>query len=155
MLKKSISLNLVTLALFTADRILKFWFSNNPAFSRDFIDNFLSFRFEVNSGIAFGVRIDRILLLFLVISIIFVLFGLLFRAYRESRPLDVFSVTLIVVGAISNLIDRLRFGFVVDYINVPFFTVFNLADVMITVGVFFLAVGLFSNKKNSGQNYDI
>jgi signal peptidase II len=40
----------------------------------------------------------------------------------------------IIFGAISNLVDRLKFGYVIDYIDIKYFTVFNLADIMIVVG---------------------
>ncbi|OGY45223.1 MAG: signal peptidase II [Candidatus Buchananbacteria bacterium RIFCSPHIGHO2_01_FULL_39_8] len=157
MLKKIISLNLAIFILFIVDRILKFWFLKNPGFSRDFIDDFLSFELETNPGIAFGLPLDGTLLLLLVIVIIFALFNLLRKAYRQRKFLEIFLISLIVFGAISNLIDRLRYGFVIDYINVPFFTVFNLADAMITVGVALLALELFSknSRRGTGQEVDV
>jgi signal peptidase II len=45
-------------------------------------------------------------------------------------------VALVIGGGLSNLIDRVRFGFVVDYLKVGSWPVFNLADVFLTLGVF-------------------
>ncbi|MBU1778489.1 signal peptidase II, partial [Patescibacteria group bacterium] len=44
----------------------------------------------------------------------------------------------IIFGAISNLTDRLEYGYVIDYFSLKYFTIFNLADVMIVIGVFCL-----------------
>lgn len=53
------------------------------------------------------------------------------------------SISMIVGGAIGNLIDRFRFGYVIDFIKVGTFPVFNVADSFITVGVIFLAILLY------------
>ncbi len=43
-----------------------------------------------------------------------------------------------ITGAISNIIDRLSYGYVIDYLSLRYFTVFNLADVMISSGAIIL-----------------
>jgi signal peptidase II len=55
---------------------------------------------------------------------------------------------LIFAGAVSNLIDRARLGYVVDYIDLKVWPVFNLADSAITIGIaLFLFGALFKRKK--------
>jgi len=151
--KKYLSLNVVIFISFVVDRILKLFFIKNPSqrLGSDFFYNILSFHFEKNFGVAFGILLNKIFLLVLVILVIFVLVGFLFKSYLRKNILEIFSLTLIIIGAISNLIDRLRYGFVIDYIDVPFFTVFNLADCMITVGVVALLLGILKNKKSDKQ----
>lgn len=56
------------------------------------------------------------------------------------------SLSLILGGAIGNLIDRLRFGFVVDFLDFRVWPVFNLADSAITVAAFLLTWELFFKK---------
>ncbi len=51
------------------------------------------------------------------------------------NTLTVFSVSLILSGALSNIIDRLHFGCVTDFIDLRFWPVFNFADIYITIGV--------------------
>lgn len=152
MFKKYFSLNLIILILFILDRLLKFWFLQNPDFTRDFIVGILSFRLETNLGIAFGFIFNQMFLLALVIVIIFFLLDILLKVYLRRDLLVIFSLTLIIVGAISNLLDRLRYGFVIDYIDVSFFTVFNLADIMITGGIIILASHILLRSKKKSKN---
>jgi len=58
--------------------------------------------------------------------------GLIF--FRRKKVFYALIFWLIILGAASNFFDRLRYGFVIDYFDVSFFTVFNLADAMIAVG---------------------
>ncbi len=146
MFKKYFGLNGIIFILFVFDRLVKFWFLKNPNSSWDFLVGFLNFRLESNAGIAFGLPMNSIFLLALLAVIIFFLFNVLSKAYLRQDSLLIFSMTLIIAGAISNLIDRIRFGYVVDYFDVPFFTVFNLADIMITFGVIILLPRIFKKK---------
>ena len=54
---------------------------------------------------------------------------------------QVFSTILFftILGASSNFYDRLKYGFVVDYLDLKYFTVFNVADAMISLSVLFMA----------------
>ena len=148
MFKKYFSLSFAVLILFVVDRVLKFYFLKNPSlsFGGDFIFGLLNFQLEKNSGVAFGILINQSLLLVLVAVIILILFWILSKAYRVQDLFTVFSLTLIITGAFSNLFDRLRYDFVVDYINIPFFTVFNLADIMITAGVCLLLLKIIKKR---------
>lgn len=63
---------------------------------------------------------------------------------------------LLLGGAASNLVDRLRFGFVMDYIDLKVFPVFNLADVAIVLGAVFLIKEFLSQNskvKTTTQNF--
>lgn len=150
MLKKYIGLNFLILSLFLFDRMLKLFFIQNPSkmFGGDFSFVGFSFHLVKNSGVAFGIHFNQIFLLVLITSIILILVRLLVKAYGQKDLILILSLTLIVVGAASNLIDRLRYRFVVDYIDMPFFTVFNLADAMISLGVGIMIVYIFKDKKN-------
>ena len=77
---------------------------------------------------------------------------ILFFLYRELTKIDGWNkkslgLVLIIAGATQNLIDRLLFGCVVDFI--PFFnySIFNLGDIAITLGALSLILGLWPNKK--------
>lgn len=60
-----------------------------------------------------------------------------------------FTLSMILGGAIGNLIDRVRLGYVVDFIDFKFFpAVFNLADSMIVVGAFLLCYVLIFKNEN-------
>jgi signal peptidase II len=58
------------------------------------------------------------------------------------------SYALILGGAISNLVDRFRVGYVIDFIDFRFWPVFNLGDTAITCGIILLFLILFQQDKN-------
>ena len=96
-----------------------------------------------NSGAAFGL-FQQGNLIFTVLAIL--ISGLILYYYprlpREDWWMRV-AMVLQFTGAIGNLIDRLRFGRVTDFISVGNFAVFNLADSCITVGVGILILGVY------------
>jgi signal peptidase II len=105
---------------------------------------FLELAYVQNSGVAFSLlSSDSIKFLFIAIAIAVI--GYLYWRNRENGSLLLkFSFGLVVGGAIGNLIDRFRLGYVVDFIhfhipNVFEFAVFNVADSAISVGVVLLA----------------
>lgn len=124
---------------FVVDRILK----NNVLKlefdqSRQIIGNILTFRLAYNQNIAFSLPLSGPWLNILISLIVFVLFLIIIHA-KIRQTLDkksLFLLTFILFGAISNLLDRFLYGAVVDYFDLKYFTIFNLADVMISVGVF-------------------
>ena len=69
--------------------------------------------------------------------------GVLVWMWRETRKGDVIALGLVLGGALGNIVDRARFGYVVDYADLHFgdfrpFLIFNLADAAITIGVLLL-----------------
>jgi len=146
MSQKYLAFNFIALALFAIDRWIKLWFFTNPteSFGGDFV---LSLNYAANHGIAFGIGVNEFILPVLIIAVILVLVHYLVKAYSAKDSLTVFALTLILAGALSNLVDRMRYGFVIDYIDLQYFTVFNLADTIITIGVIILLFDLWLNRK--------
>ncbi|MGC8667658.1 MAG: signal peptidase II [Chthonomonadales bacterium] len=71
-------------------------------------------------------------------------------AYHRSRKTDLLhdaAIALALGGAAGNLADRLRFGSVVDFFDLRWWPVFNVADAAITVGIIFLAWGFLTSGK--------
>ena len=68
---------------------------------------------------------------------------------RNTKKLEMFSISLFVAGGIGNLIDRIRLHEVIDYIRFePIdFPIFNFADICVVVGVILFAVSLFFDEK--------
>jgi len=91
----------------------------------------LGWEYWGNSGIAFSIPFPNWLIIILTPII---LFGLFYFVTRKKRQIIFYlGIFLIFAGAISNFIDRVLFGFTIDYICI-FTGVINLADVMIVVG---------------------
>lgn len=100
----------------------------------------LAFEYVENTGAAFGILAGRIWLLSVLALIVALGFLLAFRKELPvSGPLRL-SIGLVTGGGIGNLIDRLRFGYVIDYLAVGIWPKFNVADAAITIGLVLLAL---------------
>jgi len=135
---------LITLLLFVLDRILKFSALNFNSVNPEF-NGF--FNFKKNFGIAFSIPIPQVILYLLVIAILILLVSISVKYLKQKKYSLHFITILVIFGAVSNIIDRIKFGFVVDYIDLKFWPVFNLADVMIIAGVCFWVLSLNNLKK--------
>jgi signal peptidase II len=147
-MKARLTVGLVLIAIvYLADRLIKQFVIINPEFNRGFFDGILSFHYVTNAGIAFGVLLNGSLILVAVVVLMLLLGYWVYHFWRQNNVVMVWALLAIIAGALSNFIDRLRYGFVVDYIDVSFWTVFNLADTMITVGVGLILWQIIFNKK--------
>jgi len=129
--------------LIGADRWSKIFFINNPDYVRDFL--LFKLDFVLNSNMAFNIVIPQIIIFFLVGIVLALLVYLLVKNYRSRNFGLVCVISLIMIGALSNILDRVQFGGVIDFIDVPYFSVFNLSDIYITLGV---ANWLWLERKN-------
>ena len=101
---------------------------------------FLAFENVRNEGIAFGIGGD-ISAVIIGATVVLLLGFLVFLAFRGGTGWLVWlPAALLIGGALGNLADRVRDGAVIDFINVPLWPTFNLADVAITVGVLLLLI---------------
>ncbi len=102
------------------------------------VGSILKFHFTPNPYIAFSLPLTGIGLNIIIVIIILILVYYCFFLLKTGRGNEGIVLIFIILGAISNLIDRLEFGYVVDYFDLKYFTVFNLADAMIVAGVIVL-----------------
>lgn len=65
---------------------------------------------------------------------------------KQQTPNTSYALTILTIGAILNLTDRVFYGFVIDYFDLKYFTIFNLADIMITAGIVWLIISNWSKK---------
>ncbi len=153
--KKSIKTLLINIAIalslaifFLADRILKTKALNLEA-PQELIANLLLFDLTKNYFISFSLPLSGpILNIFIVLLIILLAIYTIFLIIKEKdKKLEIILLLFIFFGALSNLIDRLSLGFVVDYLELRYFTVFNLADVMIVIPSFWLILNNLDLKK--------
>ncbi len=106
----------------------------------DFIEGLFGWTYIQNTGVAWGMFDGNPQLLSVFTGVIIAL-GLIYLAGPFKRPLayDIF-IPVIIAGGLSNMIDRIKRGFVVDYIETLFidFPVYNFADCLVCVGAFAL-----------------
>ncbi len=131
------------------DQFSKYLMFNNKKL---FINkDFLLFKldFVKNYGAAFNIFSgSRIFLSF--ISIFFsILLIYLICSKNTFKSYELYSYSFILGGTIGNGIDRIYKGFVVDFINLNIinFPVFNIADISINIGLFFLIYNIFKNNR--------
>ena len=129
-----------------ADQITKFWIHKNLAFMT-YLDIFPFFKIVhfQNKGAAFSFLHDAagwqryFLITVSMIAIVVIPF---FIKKNKKEPLALWSFTFILAGAIGNLIDRIYYGYVIDFlylhVNDFYWPAFNIADSFITIGAFLL-----------------
>lgn len=107
------------------------------------IKNILHFTYITNTGSAFGL-FKSFNIFFIIFSIIVVLAIFYFmRKIKQNERLMQFSVGLLLGGTIGNLIDRISYGYVVDFIDFRIWPVFNVADSAITISIILLIILLW------------
>jgi signal peptidase II len=107
------------------------------------IGDWLSLNYIRNTGVAFGL-FQNLPQLFTLTSIAITLAAIYIYRYHLPWRSDWIKVSmgLVVGGGLGNIIDRLRLGYVVDFIQVGWWPIFNIADSAVTVGVTMLALYL-------------
>ena len=116
---------------------------------QSFIPHFIRFEYRENTGMAWGL-LPNARVYFIIVTLILAAF-LVFLLVRDRKLLPKLSkvaLTVILSGAIGNLIDRIFLGYVRDFIAFDFieFPVFNIADCCVTIGAVLLAVSLLLTK---------
>lgn len=133
----------IGVALAAIDQVIKFFVNANlkEIGSVSVIDNLLSFTYVENNGVAFGSFAgNRWIFVVLTTALIAAIVIYMFKKKPQSK-LFYASVALIIGGGIGNFIDRVLYGYVIDYISLSFFPpVCNFADYCITVGTVLLMI---------------
>ncbi len=147
--KKVIAVIPVIIFFIALDRLLKslslYNYFNSPI---RIIDDIITLNFTSNYNIAFSLPLSgwwlNILIALIIICLIYYMLYLLSKNVYIKQ---IFFLSLIILGATSNLFDRIKYGYVIDYIDIKYFTVFNIVDMMIVGGV----IGLIYNslRKNN------
>lgn len=133
------------LFLLLIDQMSKYYIIHNfvPSQSKVIIRGILHFTYIRNPGLALGIFSGKFgLILGLQVLVLVALF-ILKKLYFSSNIIINSSFILIYSGAVGNNIDRLVHGYVVDFIDIQIWPVFNLADSYIVVGVIALILYLY------------
>tara|TARA_B110000003_G_scaffold223839_1_gene224334 strand:+ start:742 stop:1239 length:498 start_codon:yes stop_codon:yes gene_type:complete len=154
---KNFFINLILIILiFGLDRISKIYvinLKNNNLITEIFSSKFLNINLIWNEGIAFGLfsfgqnNLYNFLTV-IIVGVIFLVFIMMIKANGVKR----YALLMIFAGAIGNVYDRIVFKSVPDFIDFHIgefhWFIFNVADIFITLGVFFMIIfELTSNKK--------
>ncbi|SHJ59131.1 signal peptidase II [Clostridium amylolyticum] len=132
---------IVILILLAIDILTKQWAINVLAKGNDItvIKGFFDLAYLENRGAAFGILQNKVIFLALITSIVILIMVVYLIKYKPESKILKYSFYLIISGAIGNLIDRVRLGFVVDFLqfhykDVYYFPTFNMADTFVVIG---------------------
>lgn len=140
-----IALLTVCLVIFL-DRVTKNFFLSFLSLheSLPVIRNVLHMTLVHNTGIAFGLFKDQgvVFIIVPIIALILLVYNVYYYKRFEDQISEMYIIgfSLILGGAIGNLIDRVVYGYVIDFIDLQIWPVFNLADSAITVGAVIIAI---------------
>jgi signal peptidase II len=149
------------LLLAAVDQATKVWAERNlPLFElREIVPGFFGLAHVRNTGVAFSLlsNLDsRWVHPFLILATVLAMGAVLaYIAYLPCRGAAPLGLGLILGGAIGNLIDRARLGYVVDFLDLYWrnhhWPTFNVADVGITVGIALLVIDMAASPKEHGD----
>ncbi len=130
-----------------SDQLTKFLIKQNFQLNQSIpiIKNILHLTYVTNTGSAFGLfkELNWFFVLFSVIVII-AIFYYIKNIIKNEKFLQL-AVGLLLGGTIGNLIDRIAYGAVIDFIDFRIWPVFNIADSAVTIGIIILIVLLWRN----------
>lgn len=111
------------------------------------LSKFLWFTHVTNTGAAFGLFRGSNTVLMVIAVVVMIAIIVYTRFLTAERWLVLVSLGLQLGGALGNFVSRARFGHVVDFVKVPYWPTFNVADSSIVVGVILLALLVLTEKR--------
>lgn len=145
---------LIIIAGIILDRITKIWAVNtlSGGYEIIIIQNYLSFLYTENKGAAFSIFENKTELLTITSIVVMCIIVFFAFKYRSGNIFIRISLALIISGALGNLVDRVKYKHVIDFIsvhyrNIYYFPIFNLADVMVVIGTLILVLYLLRDEK--------
>ena len=152
-MKKKISL--FTLIFLTIDTISKIIIDNffNLNESKVIISNFFSLTKVYNTGASWNILAGYRFILIIITLIILILLVLYQKKFQENKR-NILAFSLLYGGIIGNLLDRLIYGYVIDFFDFKIFgynyPVFNIADICIVFGIVLLVVAILKKEDENG-----
>ncbi len=143
--KNIYSSSVIFAVILLIDQISKFMISNTMRLyeSITVIDNIFHITYVKNKGVAFGMMSNYPSVVFFVVLISVILLTYIILHFRGKNLWISWGVSMVLAGATGNFIDRLRLGYVVDFLDIHFWPgIFNVADSSIVIGTFVFLIGI-------------
>ncbi len=123
---------------FLADRLSKAYIAANMKLGQSIpvIEDIFHITFKTNNGAAFSILSGKVPFLILATLLIIVALVALIVVKKPKSKIFQIAVSLIISGALGNLVDRISMGHVVDFLDARFinFPIFNVADICVVLG---------------------
>ena len=144
----------IALFVFFMDQIIKFYVLKYLYLGQEIsvIKNIFSITFVANKGVAFGLFSNSNFPFVLISIAVLVCITLVFISLGKARFWIKIAYGLILGGALSNMLDRIRLGEVIDFLDFHIWPVFNIGDSAICVGVGIFVLNILKNKSQLKVN---
>ncbi len=147
---------ILSIIFLIVDQITKILVVNSlvPGENIEIIKNIFSIIYTNNTGAAFSILLGK--RIFLIVVAVLIIGVLLYYIKRNKieKKIDIIALSFVIGGSLGNLIDRIVRGYVIDFISIKLgnynFPIFNVADILIVIGVFLLL--LSSRRRQSDDN---
>jgi signal peptidase II len=155
---RSLSIFLVALIVVVLDQASKYLVTSNLDLNAfywpiPFLRPFAGLVYIHNTGAAFGILQNQNLFFTAIAIVVICVILYLVRTTPRLDPILAFSLGLLLGGACGNLIDRLRYQYVVDFIYVSRFAISNVADACLTLGVVLLGFYLIFHGQSTRSTH--
>lgn len=142
-MKKIISISMICLLL---DQVFKMIVTNTLTLNNSYtiINNFFNISLVHNDGAAWSILSgSRILLIIISLLSLFIIY-FLFIKNKQLKPIEIIIYGMLIGGILGNLIDRILYGYVIDFLDFKIFNynypVFNIADCCIVIAAILLVI---------------
>ena len=156
---------IVALVVFALDQLVKWWVTGPLGIDHEgavkYIVPFFQFTYTENNGISLGLlnattEVGRWMLVALTSAIAI---GVAYWLGREKNRVDQIALGMVLGGALGNILDRTRHGYVVDFADLHFgewrpFLIFNVGDAAISIAVVILLLRAFLSRKDDAKGSD-
>lgn len=144
---------IISVLFLAADLITKYFVATNMTVGATIplFKNIFHLTYVQNTGAAFSILAGQRLLLILMPALVIIFIAIYVLIKKPKNRLLMLSLSMIVSGGLGNLIDRIRFGYVIDFFDFRLinFPVFNVADIWVTLGAaIFIGLLLFTKEEN-------
>jgi len=139
------------------DQITKIWVETkmNLMESIPIIKGVFHITYILNPNSAFGIlRFPNTVFVVVTILVILLIIFLLRKKITPENKLVFFSLIFILGGSLGNMIDRLRVGSVIDFLDFQIWPIFNIADSALNIGLFMLIIYFLFQKEEINENKD-
>ncbi|HEM3695549.1 TPA: signal peptidase II [Streptococcus suis] len=147
---------IVAAVLIVLDQLVKAWTVANIALDtvEPFLPGFMSLAYLRNYGAAWSILQNQQWFFMIVTLVVVTALIWYYIKQIQGNIWTLFSLSLMIAGALGNFIDRIRLGYVVDMFHLDFisFPVFNVADICLSVGVGILFICIMKEENNGSKS---
>lgn len=156
MFKKNVRVLGLSIVIVVIDQVTKMLIKYHMELDQyvTIVGKYIRFHYIMNPGMAFGIQIGEKLFFTIFASIASIVILIFLFRLKEDHFWTRIALASILGGAIGNLIDRIAFGKVLDFVEIGPWPIFNFADVAVTFGMVILILIVFLEKKEKKESQE-